>query len=468
MGQNGRVTSAYLEVVVTTQRSLQVPEGIIQGVRPLTLHGGRARPVLVPQLWAAGRKNSIAIWLSLIGLIIPAADALLYIGGAKFTAGKFCIALLVLPACVAFCGRSGKLVLSDALASATAVWIVVAASQADGSKTMSSAVSECLEFFGSYVIARAFIFGPAALHEFVRVLKILAFVALLFAIVENISGRLIVHEIVASIFGTIPPDAQYRNGMVRATATFDHAILYGAFCCFTGTILLYAESDALKRTVFVGLCFIGCILSWSSSALLSLTIVMAVYCYDRVMQQYPWRWSLFWAAALLPILSMSAASENPIGWFLSHLTLEPESGYFRLMIWHAAYERLSESPWIGYGFNLLDSDILDATVDSVWLVMALRFGLPMVALLLLSILATCLPVGGKVRGVDATMERLATAFTIVLATFIFIGITVHFWNYIWIFLGLCVGVRASLREWLIKAAAQQRRALSLARAASVG
>jgi hypothetical protein len=434
---------------------------------PLTLRDGRAPPVSVPGLWPAGRKNSIAIWLSLIGLIIPAADAVLYIGGAKFTAGKFCVALLIVPAIVTFCARSGKLVLSDALACATAVWIVVAASQADGSKTMSSAVSECLEFFGSYVIARAFIFGPVALHEFVKVLKILAFVTLLFAIVENISGRLIVHEIVASLFGTIPPDTQYRNGMVRATATFDHAILYGAFCCFTGTILLYAESDALKRTAFVGLCVVGCILSWSSSALLSLSVVMAVYAYDRVMQRYPWRWSLFWAAALLPILSLFAASENPIGWFLSHLTLEPESGYFRLMIWHAAYERLSESPWIGYGFNRLNSDILDATVDSVWLVMALRFGLPMIALLLLSILATCLP-AGRSRGLDVTMDRLATAFTMVIATFIFIGITVHFWNYIWIFLGLCIGVRASLGEWSLRAAAQQRRALNLARAAGIG
>jgi hypothetical protein len=453
---------------MTTQRSLHVPDGIIQGVTPLTLRGGRAQAAPVGRLMAAGRKNSVAIWLSLIGLIIPAADAMLYIGGAKFTAGKLCVALLLVPALVAFCARSGKLVLSDALACATAVWIVVAASQADGSKTMSSALSESLEFFGSYVIARAFIFGPAALHEFAKVLKILAIVALLFAIVENISGRLIVHEIVASLFGTTPPDAQYRNGMVRATATFDHAILYGAFCCFTGTILLYAESDALKRTAFVGLCCLGCILSWSSSALLSLTVVMAVYCYDRVMQRFPWRWSLFWAVALLPILSMAAASENPIGWFLSHLTLEPESGYFRLMIWHAAYERLSESPWIGYGFNLLDSDILDATVDSVWLVMSLRFGLPMVVLLLLSILATFLPVGGKARGVDVTMDRFATAFTMVLATFIFIGITVHFWNYIWIFLGLCIGVRASLREWSIKEAALQRRALSLARAAFAG
>ena len=107
----------------------------------------------------------------------------------------------------------------------------------------------------------------------------------------------------------------------------------------------------------------------------------------------------------------------------------------------------------------INVDVIRATARSI--------GLPMIALLLLSILATCLQ-AGRARGIDVTMDRLATAFTMVLAMFIFIGITVHFWNYMWIFLGLCIGVRASLREWLIQSAAQQRRALSLARAASVG
>jgi MFS family permease len=379
-----------------------------------------------------------------------------------------------LPALVAVCERSRKLVLSDVFAFATAGWIVMAASQADGSDSMSSAVSEALEFFGGYLVARAFIFGPAALREFVKVLKILAFVTLLFAITESMSGRLIVHEIVASIFGTTPPDAQYRNGFVRATATLDHAILFGAFCCFTGTILLYAESDAVKRTVYVSLCLLGCLLSLSSSALISSSIVIAAYSYDRAVQRYPWRWVVFWAIAALPVFALFAVSGNPLGWILTHLTLDPESGYFRLMIWNEAFERLPESPLIGFGFNPLNSDILDATVDSVWLVFALRFGIPMIALLLLSTLTACLPQNRdvRIRGRDVFMGRLSTAFTMVLFMYIFIGLTVHFWNYIWMFWGLCIGVRASLREWSFKEAAQhaaQRRvALSLARAAFDG
>jgi hypothetical protein len=99
------------------------------------------------------------------------------------------------------------------------------------------------------------------------------------------------------------------------------------------------------------------------------------------------------------------------------------------------------------------------TVDSIWLVFALRFGVPAVALLFLSNVSSFLPVksarGRRNRNDDAPavsatdkyMADMSMAFTTVLVMFMFIGLTVHFWNYMWIFWGICLGVRASLREW---------------------
>jgi hypothetical protein len=51
-----------------------------------------------------------------------------------------------------------------------------------------------------------------------------------------------------------------------------------------------------------------------------------------------------------------------------------------------------------------------------------------------------------------TVSRMATAFTMVLVIFMFIGITVHFWNFVWIFWGLCIGIRASIYEWSLGSA----------------
>lgn len=396
-------------------------------------------------------KNAIAIWICLIGLIIPAADIQIYIAGAKFTVGRFFIALLFFPAIVIMSRSWRKIALADVMSIATAAWIIIAASLVGGEGTLSSAAAESLEIFGGFIAARAFIFGPNALHEFVRVLKVLMIVTIIFAITENLSGKLLVHDFVASIFGVTPPDPQYRNGVLRAMATFDHAILFGAFCCATGIIILYAESSPTKRAAYVALCAFGCFLSLSSSSLLSLSFALFAYTYDRTMQRYSWRWSAFCALVALPVVGLFAVSANPLDWLIAHLTLDPESGYFRELIWHAAFERLDESPWIGFGFNPLDSDILDATVDSVWLVFALRFGLPMIVLFLLSNLTTFLAVKrGRVDSHrDLFMERMSTAFTMVLVTFMFIGLTVHFWNYMWIFWGVCIGIRASLREWIL-------------------
>jgi len=44
---------------------------------------------------------------------------------------------------------------------------------------------------------------------------------------------------------------------------------------------------------------------------------------------------------------------------------------------------------------------------------------------------------------------MATGFTMVLGMFMFVGLTVHFWNYMWISWGLCIGTRASVREWFL-------------------
>ena len=48
------------------------------------------------------------------------------------------------------------------------------------------------------------------------------------------------------------------------------------------------------------------------------------------------------------------------------------------------------------------------------------------------------------------MNQMRHAFTLVLLMFMFTGLTVHFWKSMLMFWGLCLGIRASLRELAIK------------------
>ena len=307
-----------------------------------------------------------------------------------------------------------------------------------------------LEFLGGYLIARAFFYGPAALNTFIRVLKVFAFTSIILGIADSISGRLIVHNALAAFVDTSGgPSAHFRGAIVRATSTFDHPILFGTFCCLAAAIFLYSESGALRRTLWVGLCFLGCLFSMSSAALLAFAIVLQAYTYDRLLQRYWWRWIAFCTVFAALACGLFAVSNNPISWVLLHLTLDPQTGYFRLMIWDAALLRISQSPIVGYAFNLFHDKILDSSVDSAWLVFALRFGIPMAAFLFLTNVLAVLPtVQNTSNKADAFyMGRMRSAFTMVLLMFMFIGLTVHFWNYLWIFWGLCIGIRVSLREW---------------------
>jgi hypothetical protein len=411
----------------------------------------RAAPTKVGPRTVQG-AYPIAAWLALIGLIVP-AEMTLRPAGIAITPGRVGLILLLFPAIYVLCKRGGRVLSADLFVCATSAWMTGAAVYVSGWGAISSAPgAESVEFLGSYLVARAFFFGPVALTKFIRVLKFLSIILIMLALAEFISGRSIVHHTFAAIVGANPAPVSYRLNALRAMATFDHAILFGAFCPLVTAILLYWERNALRKALWVGLCFIGCIVSLTSVALMSFFIVLALYTYDRMMRQYRWRWGALWMALAIFLLAIYLATNAPLGWVITHLTFDPESGYFRYMIWDASLVYISQAPLAGYAFNLLHHDILDHTVDSVWLVSSLRYGVPMIAFLLLANLAAFLPTRTfKNRSAD-DINRMSTAFTIVLMMFLFIGLTVHYWNFMWIFWGLCIGIRASLRELSMEAA----------------
>ncbi len=198
---------------------------------------------------------------------------------------------------------------------------------------------------------------------------------------------------------------------------------------------------------------------------MSFFLALGVYGYDRLMKDHAWRWSALCAVMALIASIFFMGSNDPMGWIVSHLTLDPESGYFRFLIWDAATSKISESPFIGFGFQSFKDSILDVTVDSAWLVMALRFGLPTIVFVILMNLTAMLPVKRNPAGWpgEAYIGALRTGFTIVLVMFMFIGLTVHYWNYLWIFWGICIGTRVSLNEYTVAAARRFSRTLLPAR-----
>jgi len=421
--------------------------GNITGIAPqrwTSRHGSKT--VHVQSSSSFVRRNSLVIaWVVLIGLIIPAAEVQIYIGNLKFPVGRIAIILLLFPALFYLCQRGRRLLLPDFFVCATSIWIIGAAYHTSGSDALPSAGAEAIELFGGYAVARAFFFGPAAINSFIRVLKILAFTSIVLAMADKAAGRLFVHGILASIFNVEPVATQVRMGMVRSASTFDHAILFGGFCAIVSALLLYSESNALKRIAYSGFCFIGIILSLSSSGLMAFAIIVGSYIYDRFMRLYQWRWAACWIVLGVFAVIVIVATNRPLGWVLSNLTLDPESGYFRILEWDSAFDKIYQAPWTGHAFATFDEAEL-YSVDCVWLALSLRFGLPAIVFLFLSNVTACLPMRNSNRTGDPYLDQMRTAFTLALVAFMFIGLTVHYWNYMWIFWGICIGIRASIRE----------------------
>ncbi|MBP0114554.1 O-antigen ligase family protein [Bradyrhizobium vignae] len=394
------------------------------------------------------QRSGWAVPLLLMGIVLPSGLQVL-IAGAKLTPTRISLILLLLPALARLLQPARRLLLSDGLAGTFALAMVGAAGYAAGPQSAFSAVAEALDFVAAYFVARAFVLEPPAVQQFIRLVKVFTAIAVCAAVADVLTGRWIVRDAMAALMsqpeafvddGTSSEDG-VRVGLRRAIATFDHPILYGVFCSLAAAIVLFSATSAIKRLSWACLCLFGGLLSLSSAAVMGMVLVMSSYAYDRLLCRFPWRWPLFWTGAGMFLVAVTAVTNNPLSWLLSHATIEPQTGFYRLMIWDAVSAQVWQSPLTGAGFVTFGYYLLDRTVDSVWLVTSLHYGVPVTILLIVLNLSAMLPVRGH-RPTD-----IQRGFTVACMVFLFTGLTVHFWNYMWTFWGVCIGVRASLREW---------------------
>jgi len=395
-------------------------------------------------------------WLLVISVATPSAMTL-FLGGVKFTPARAIITCLLVPALFELFRKDRLRGGADLFAVVASVLMVCVTLQTDP-QSWSSALALVLEFTGSYFVARAYIYGPLALRSFTQALKPIAAVVIGLAFLEHVAGSLITHNTIAAIWGLPPANSpEFRYGVMRASATFPHPILYGTFCAIAGAIFLYSERG-VNRILFVGLAFFGCVLSMSSAPLMSFFIAIGVCIYDVMLRRFSWRWRAMGLSLTAMLIVIYCATNKPISWVVAHLTLDPATGYFRVATWDVAFHYIGLSPYVGYGFEAFadrDDFFGNASVDSVWLTMALRFGIPFIILVfVMNVLAfrrSGPTVGPRKNGLRKdSHDYMYTGFTLVVILFMFTGLTVHYWNNIWMFWGICIGIRASLREEFLK------------------
>src|SRR3546814_18847123 len=76
------------------------------------------------------------------------------------------------------------------------------------------------------------------------------------------------------------------------------------------------------------------VLSWISAAIMGLLVGAALVAYDWLQKRVEiLSWRALAAASALSVLVVHLASQNGVVNILVRLTLDPQTGYFRLLIW---------------------------------------------------------------------------------------------------------------------------------------
>src|SRR3546814_1376571 len=93
------------------------------------------------------------------------------------------------------------------------------------------------------------------------------------------------------------------------------------------------------------------VLSWSSAAIMGLLVGAALVAYDWLQKRVEiLSWRALAAASALSVLVVHLASQNGVVNILVRLTLDPQTGYFRLLIWRHGVESIRNHPPGGIGY----------------------------------------------------------------------------------------------------------------------
>ncbi|APE27339.1 hypothetical protein [Aurantiacibacter gangjinensis] len=321
----------------------------------------------------------------------------------------------------------------DLFAGFASIWFVLALFVTTTPVTaLITGTSLALDFGFAYLIGRAFIRSANDLRTiFYYTLPGLAVVAVILAY-ESISHDIFLRPLIADILGKPEPVlvSRVRWGLVRAAGPFPHPILGGVFLATILPLAVYFTSNwrQLAPAAFVAVSSFFVVSATAVLAFALAAFMMGAYTVQRI-SRVP-VFLLLGLYAILLYLMLSVVSESgPVSFFVRNFTLDPSTGYYRMLIWQYAGAEAVAHPWVGIGLrDWTRQDWMGDSVDSYWLYLALRYGFPA------SIASAAVMVGTVTLLVKTSGRRsardqyLAVALAILLSCVIFSGFSVHLWE----------------------------------------
>jgi hypothetical protein len=343
------------------------------------------------------------------------------------------------------------LVFSDILIVSTLIWMIVSpAVVVDLEYSLHHSAPYAFELCGSYLAGRVLLSERGQAQSFVNLMCYVIAIVALVGLPDALTSTPFTHDFVGQLTGYRIPQGDARLGILRAAGPIEHPILFGMVCAVG--LLLSVASPIQAKSLTIAACGLGVMLSLSGAPIQAAILGLGLLAYDRILAHFRSRWSVLIGFAALGIGALYAVSSSPLAFILTRLLFDPMSYWTRMYQWNTVGDIVLSYPWFGIAFNLREvargtSSFIFSSVDSLWLNLALVYGIPGAILVGLSMVGIVFyPASG--RGVNLTMEesKLATTLGVLIALVILVGFTVDFWEASWMLTGLLVGVRAHLAD----------------------
>ncbi len=396
----------------------------------------------LPPLSDRGSGARGLIVLFVVMLLIPLSFNL---GPMRLTPYRVLLLVLTVPCALrVLSGRVGGVTITDTLMVLYGIWMFVSLSAVHGTERVAFAGISSVELLGGYFAGRVLIRGPEDYRFLFKVLFVALLCLLPVALMEAVSGKLIIPDLLRPL-GETPVrvwSAYGRMGLERVYLVFDHPILFGLFCSMLMTNLLLIARNGFGMVVTGGIALFAAGLSLSSGPLLACLLQFVMLGWFWIMKG---RWKLLITlTGLLYLLFVIAADRSLASFVIEKLTFNSNTGWIRLAVVKHAWQNVLEHPVFGLGFNNWERPgWLTSSIDNFWLLNALRYGLPGAALVV-AIYLSHIARAGMAPLITPDWNRLRVAHLITLVATGFTLTTVHVWGSLSVFVMFYIGAGAWL------------------------
>ena len=395
----------------------------------------------------------LVVALFFFAIMLPTAVSV-DLGGLRLSAYRVVLILWFLPMVLQLLsGRSGRMTVFDIMLGLHCAWAVAALIKwgglAQGIESGGIYVVECA---GAYLVGRLYIRSYEDFVAMARAYVMVVVGMLIFTIPEAITAVHILHDGISSVMGA--PAAPYidqRMGLERTFGPFDHPILYGVFSASAFSLAYFVVSER-RLTNYGGMAKVAGVtlatfMSASGGPYVVLLMQGFVAAWERVFSRFNGRWRVLFTLFALAYFAIDLLStKTPFHVFVNNFTFSKESAYNRIRIWDYGTAEVARHPAFGIGLgDWQRPSWMSDSMDNFWLVIAVRYGLPALVLLLALLIGLVFAVGRR-KSLPADWRRARHAWAFTLFGISVAAATVHLWNALFVLFLFLLGAGAWLSD----------------------